>query len=646
MSSEKVAALVHQGCFEVVVPKLESDSVLYEKKLPLELIPFAQRKDKYESIGTAFLLKDNIFVTAAHAMNLSARVLTPNFFVRDYAQRVFKVTRILKYASDKDYVVFGVEKGVFRCPFKFDVSPQLNKSILAVGNALGEGIVLREGLLTSMTFEELDGKWKWLRFSAAASPGNSGGPLLDSDGKILGVVLRKSENENLNYALPIQEILSDSGKQGIVYGISSFSLFGWSETVTKRYLDTFDLPQSPELLFKTLPQKWESFCAQTLDTMVKVSTHNFFPRGVTPNLVVQTSFFNAMLPKLIMEDENHYWRYYPSKENEDSAYRKVLLDKNGVLRYSILQNSVAVVYLRLPDDMRLSDVLNHSKKFMDLMLKGLDFTRDIGNQKIKITSLGEAQSSEWFEDHYGRRWLFWEWTIPPTNELVNVVSLPTPSGIMSFFSRVGVLDWYLRQNLKKNTNLLIQDYEGTVSQWKLFLSEKKWAPGFMDSLKMDIKDRKLIVDTSGFSCEVDPKIVKISENTEVSFGYSFFESEKGVSLNIGYFSVRETENTPMGVYFYQYKKPVLGIPEIYSNFWSKLITEQPPFNSEVYLKSDGLEISKVVHHGNIKTNDVNYIVDICMDRGNDSDKSKLQRYLDLFSSSLVIKKDDRRRHSL
>ena len=85
--------------------------------------------------------------------------------------------------------------------------------MFAVGNALGEGIVIRDGLLTSLTPEAQDGRWKWLRFSAAASPGNSGGPLLDAQGRVIGLVAAKSPNENLNYALPIERLLNAPEKQ-------------------------------------------------------------------------------------------------------------------------------------------------------------------------------------------------------------------------------------------------------------------------------------------------------------------------------------------------------------------------------------------------------------------------------------------------
>ena len=58
---------VRKATFEIVMKKPETDSLGYEKPLPLELLPFRERNDKYVSIGTAFAIGSNRFVTAAHA---------------------------------------------------------------------------------------------------------------------------------------------------------------------------------------------------------------------------------------------------------------------------------------------------------------------------------------------------------------------------------------------------------------------------------------------------------------------------------------------------------------------------------------------------------------------------------------------------
>src|SRR5690606_36143978 len=54
--------------FAVVIRKPEKDLLEYEKPLPLELIPFSERNDKYWPIGTAFAIGANQYVSAAHVL--------------------------------------------------------------------------------------------------------------------------------------------------------------------------------------------------------------------------------------------------------------------------------------------------------------------------------------------------------------------------------------------------------------------------------------------------------------------------------------------------------------------------------------------------------------------------------------------------
>src|SRR5262245_40879894 len=61
-------ARVRASTFEVVMRKPETDSLTYERPLPLDLLPYSQRSDKYISIGTAFAIGENRFVTASHVL--------------------------------------------------------------------------------------------------------------------------------------------------------------------------------------------------------------------------------------------------------------------------------------------------------------------------------------------------------------------------------------------------------------------------------------------------------------------------------------------------------------------------------------------------------------------------------------------------
>ncbi len=108
---------------------------------------------------------------------------------------------ILKVEGIFPYLEFGDSNGL-----------QVGQSVIAIGNALGEfsntvsvGVV--SGLSRSITagdnmgsFEQLD---QVIQTDAAINPGNSGGPLLDLNGRVIGVNVAVAEgSENIGFALP------------------------------------------------------------------------------------------------------------------------------------------------------------------------------------------------------------------------------------------------------------------------------------------------------------------------------------------------------------------------------------------------------------------------------------------------------------
>jgi len=64
----EIQRVTRGATFEVVLKKPTPDPVSYEKPLPLELLPFVERTDLYRSVGTAFAVEKNTYVTAAHVL--------------------------------------------------------------------------------------------------------------------------------------------------------------------------------------------------------------------------------------------------------------------------------------------------------------------------------------------------------------------------------------------------------------------------------------------------------------------------------------------------------------------------------------------------------------------------------------------------
>ena len=168
---------VRAATFEVVLKKPEKDTLTYEKPLPLELIPFQERNDKYRSVGTAFAISPTTFVTAAHVIGLG---ITSQFgapAIRDSDGKVYPIDRILKYSNHEDFVLFTVSGAPPVSPLATNTAAAIDDPVFAVGNALGEGIVIRDGLLTSLTPEAQDGALEVAALLRGRVPGQQRRPL-------------------------------------------------------------------------------------------------------------------------------------------------------------------------------------------------------------------------------------------------------------------------------------------------------------------------------------------------------------------------------------------------------------------------------------------------------------------------------------
>jgi putative serine protease PepD len=84
--------------------------------------------------------------------------------------------------------------------------PQLGDAVLAVGSPLGLGGSVSLGMISG--FRSLEGA-DYIQFSAPTSPGNSGGPVLDRQGRVVAVIVAKFEGqgvEALSLAIPVQTV--------------------------------------------------------------------------------------------------------------------------------------------------------------------------------------------------------------------------------------------------------------------------------------------------------------------------------------------------------------------------------------------------------------------------------------------------------
>jgi serine protease Do len=569
----KALAAISAATFEVVVPKPSKDPLTYERPLPMDLIPYAIRKDKYYSVGTAFAIAPDRFVSAAHVFNLGAATQYEGVYLRDHDGNVYSIDKILKYSDRKDFVVFSVKGKTATAVLSMETKPQLNEQVYTVGNALGQGIVIRDGLYTSNTPEEQDGEWNWMRFSAAASPGNSGGPLLDEKGHVLGIVLRKSGNENLNYALPIAELIKAKDNVAVVDKKLMYRLDNMDMTKTDTLKQQIALPKPFDELNRMLIRTTNDFGDSLLKALFEENRDAIFPKGPGSVRMLHTTY-SAIFPNLIAKSDDGNWDgFAPDKTNDAD------LGANGYLKSGTLGSSL-LLRVRKPDNVSLDRLYGDSKLFMDLVLKGVPITRTIGSEKIKITSLGKAEDEYVYTDAYQRKWLVRVWAMPFSDEKVVAFVLPAPGGSVAMLraSDTSVINGHIA-DLKALTNFVYLSYYGTFEQWREFLAAKDYLPAALSSVKIAFDyGRRFSYESKRIAFAYDPSLLKITKKSDLQLKMSYFVDNGKVVWDVAGLVVGDDKDTGTFVDVTRNIQPAKGMSDKDRSDWEKIIHAQMPYN--------------------------------------------------------------------
>jgi len=575
--SAEVLQSLRKATFEVVLEKPTTDSLTYEKPLPFDLLPYRVRNDKYESIGTAFALDNGQFVSAAHVMTLASESVRRRIHLRDPGGKIIDIDQIQKYSMGRDFIVFTVKNYQPAGRLATSSSAQANDKVFAVGNALGDGIVVRDGLYTSDTPEEEDGRWKWLRFSAAASPGNSGGPLVDREGRVIGVVLRKSENENLNFALPIAEVLN-APNQAELRVKAIFKLDITDRTLPGKLDEVVDLPKGYMELGKILQEKLNHFSVSLSDQFKAAQRDDMFPQAAGAQAILYRSNISATFPRMLSKQRDGTWDAVMPGERREAE-----VGKNGSLIYGKMGN---FFYLRLkaPEDVSVARLQADSKLFMDLILRGLYFSRAFGPETVRITSLGPAKEAAVHVDAYQRSWQVWRWNIEHSDEKIVIYALPQPDGYAIMLNAADEsASFSYEVDMKTLCDFAFVTYYGTLGQWKDFLSHKDMLPAAFKSITVEADyGKEFRYRSPRMSFSYPNELMKVTKDSDLQLKFSFFKEADRVVWDVSTLVAGEDKNTSTVVLLSSYRRPPASLPDSERRTWESLTHARMPFTGAAF----------------------------------------------------------------
>lgn len=165
------------------------------------LVEVRDASDKTIKTGSGFIASsDGRIVTNYHVVKGAHSA-----YVKLSNGAFFKVDGLIASDADADIAILKVAANNLPVlAFGDSEKAAVGQSVVAIGSPLGLESSVSNGIVSAIREE---GGRKWIQTTAAASVGNSGGPLINSSGEVLGVVAWKLVGgENLNFAVPSNSV--------------------------------------------------------------------------------------------------------------------------------------------------------------------------------------------------------------------------------------------------------------------------------------------------------------------------------------------------------------------------------------------------------------------------------------------------------
>jgi len=210
----------------LLITILFSKSIIYAQEMSVpEIVEKASKSivriDVYDMAGTriaqgsGFFIAPGKILTNAHVIEdaYSAEIFPDHSSSRSYKRmKILKINNKIDLAllevedRDHSYLLLGEERE--------EIRP--GQHIITIGNPMGLDKTVADGLISAVRYIpsafhknkiSAPSKVQEIQISAPTSPGSSGGPLLNSKGRVIGVTYAGMEKgENLNFAIGIETI--------------------------------------------------------------------------------------------------------------------------------------------------------------------------------------------------------------------------------------------------------------------------------------------------------------------------------------------------------------------------------------------------------------------------------------------------------
>ena len=147
--------------------------------------------------GTGFIItEDGYLVTNAHLLSGGKTIESTNYEKEKIS------TELIGYNAEMDVALLKISGEYNYLTLGNSDETQVGERVIAIGNPLGLQFSVTEGIVSGIHRPGINELEAYTQTDAALNPGNSGGPLINKDGKVIGINnFKLGSGESLGFAL-------------------------------------------------------------------------------------------------------------------------------------------------------------------------------------------------------------------------------------------------------------------------------------------------------------------------------------------------------------------------------------------------------------------------------------------------------------
>ncbi len=588
LDKELILKLNH-GIYEVVTPKLEDEKILYARKLPFEKLDYVERTEKYHSIGTAFFINEKELMTAEHVFGLMYFSLHKDFFIRDIEGKVYPINKVYRCSNRRDMMVFDLQRYPEQMTIlHFNRKAEIGDTVFSAGNALGEGISYRAGQVASFTPERAYGDWKNIRFSSPASPGNSGGPLLNTEGEVVGLIVRKTQSENYNIAVPISEMDKLTEQAEFHSRNITVVIEGTSESLIRDWTYKVPLPATLQEIKRKSQASLGVFYQGLREELTEKVKEKNFPRGKRFRFYLRNQPVIQGFAAIVPDINFRKWVARPQHLEKEP-----LAEHQSVYHGSSEHFDMQVI-VEKPADVALKTFLDSPKMILDTLFSAVPYFRYIGADKVAVTSLGDPVSKEVWQDKLGRTWRSSLWYVSYGDRFLYTHCLPYPNGaicnVLDDATDLLGLDYFA--SVQEGSDELLVGYKGKFDDWQEYLAlGKEYLPTFFQQAEITHAGKRIEISLNNFRLNFEHPAISDDSSLRLHLGYA---NDQLLAENLLMFSLFPEKGRPAYYSIRPYYEPSPFSSDAYTSVWEEAVAGKGDFSGKRITRGDQIIFQKSV----------------------------------------------------